>query len=51
MTCFASIEGLIGAVNSPDADKETNIRCVILFDNEEVSPTRTRGLVHTKLII
>ncbi|KAI9632008.1 aminopeptidase [Dioszegia hungarica] len=43
MTCFASIEGLIGAVNSPDADKETNIRCVILFDNEEVGSVSHHG--------
>jgi len=32
-----SIQGLCDAVQAESADKEENIRCVILFDNEEVS--------------
>ena len=38
---FASIEGLCAAAEaeqtSDSASSETNVRCVILFDNEEVS--------------
>lgn len=36
MNSFASIEGLCNAVEAPAAKEESNIRCVILFDNEEV---------------
>lgn len=40
MDSFASIEGLCNAVEVPAAKEENNIRCVILFDNEEVCSPR-----------
>lgn len=46
MTCFASIEGICEAVEAEAASgtsKEENIRCVILFDNEEVGSVSNHG--------
>ncbi|WRT67766.1 uncharacterized protein IL334_004739 [Kwoniella shivajii] len=41
MTSFCSIEGLCEAVDSSSSDN--NIRCVILFDNEEVGSVSHHG--------
>nr|ODN93997.1 aspartyl aminopeptidase [Cryptococcus depauperatus CBS 7841] len=43
MTSFSTIEALIEAVSLPDAQDEPNIRCVILFDNEEVGSVSHQG--------
>lgn len=47
MTCFASIEGICNAVEAEaatgKASEEENIRCVILFDNEEVGSVSNHG--------
>jgi len=44
MTCFASIEGLCEAAEEAQATSiEPNIRCVILFDNEEVGSLSHQG--------
>ncbi|WVQ82981.1 hypothetical protein IAT38_005119 [Cryptococcus sp. DSM 104549] len=43
MTSFSTIEALCEAVDAPNAAAETNIRCVILFDNEEVGSVSHHG--------
>lgn len=45
MTSFASVEGICAAVEAEGAkpSEETNARCVILFDNEEVGSVSHHG--------
>ncbi|KIR29834.1 aspartyl aminopeptidase [Cryptococcus deuterogattii LA55] len=43
MTSFCTIEALCEAVKTSNAEDESNIRCVILFDNEEVGSVSHHG--------